>query len=408
LQFANEAAADEASVLIPDGARTLAECLVRLGRELTSSGPSRVLGVGGTGLRSQLAARIDRLLRGPRIWQPSSVWVRWTPHVSAIFVALATAILPIQTGLSGSILAVLVTTAPARADTPRGSILWSASNAQSNPKLLAVLGLAPTSNAVANPRPKVSLVVQTVFIPENDSNDIGLDWIFGLAPTNNPALETSHDWKALRPSPPIHGQRLVIDRLHTDGQSAILKPAQFAALRDRIVLQGDTLTSPACVTGSGLRAHIAVQNLQETVTDVEAAIDGPAVKGPSVNYVTDGIALGLAVDILTTLEEDGRWRLVVFASETAFIGYDKDFASMSAPGGKPIEYQIPHPHFRAVEADAEDSLLLGQTLAVRGPLWTETTKTKAHFFVPAKTKTVRQRLYVFVTPTRPAPSKPGE
>jgi hypothetical protein len=74
---------------------------------------------------------------------------------------------------------------------------------------------------------------------------------------------------------------------------------------------------------------------------------------------------------------------------------------VSSPGGKPIHYDIPHPHFRAVEADSDDAVHWGQTLAVRGPLWTETTKTKGHFLSPGKTKTVRKRLYVFVTPTQP-------
>ena len=75
------------------------------------------------------------------------------------------------------------------------------------------------------------------------------------------------------------------------------------------------------------------------------------------------------------------------------------------PAANRSDTEIPHPHFRALEADAEDSLLLGETLALRGPLWAETTKTKAHFLVRAKTTTVRQRLYIFVTPTLPSPSE---
>ncbi len=394
------------------------------------------------------------------------------PHVSAIFVALASAILPIQTGLSGSVLAVLAAPA-AGAESPHAASdpatitnqlptnvasqeafnvvatgnaplsyqwVYNGTNATGTPDPVvatshpdelnsnptsagkpkkaadvyaAISGEADTVSPApvvsaqpvqiehAIPRRKVSLLVQATILAENDSDTIGLDWVFGRTPTDIPALEISDDGKALQASPPIHGKRLVIDRYHTQGQSAVLKPAQLSALFDRIVRQADILTAPVCVTGSGLEARIATQKLQETVTDVEADA-GSAAMSASINYITDQIALGLAVNVIPTYEEAGRWSLRVTASETAFIGYDNygnNLAWVSAPGGKPIGYQIPHPHFRAVVTDAEDSLLPGQTLALRGPLWTETTKTKGHFLVRGKTKTVRQRLYVFVTPT---------
>jgi hypothetical protein len=481
LQFANEAVADEASALIPGGARALAESLVRLGRELVSFDPARTLGVDGMGLRSHLGSRIGCLLREPRPWQAPTLWSRCIPHGSAIFAATVAAILPIQTGLSGSILAALAAPAPAQANAPSlpnslGPVPRQTFNAPAIPNaadappanaiepapinplesapapapkqpdmanavapvqpesnLLAAAAVAPPSvpsstfstsptnetrllvsassnlqNEQATSRPRVSLSV-SAFISENDSDDIGLDWIFGVSPSDNPALEISHDWKALRTSPPIRGQNLVIDRLHTIGQSAILKPEQFAALRDRIVLKGDILTAPVCITASRLRAHIAVQNLREVVTDVEVN-KGSATNGAGINYIVDDLALGPAVDITPIREEHGLWRLRVGASVTAFIGYDKygkDLESWATPGGKPITYQVPHPHFREVEINSDDELRSGHTLALRGPLWTETTKTKGHFLSPAKTKTVRERLYVFVTATD-APAQTAE
>jgi hypothetical protein len=307
----------------------------------------------------------------------------------------------------------------------------SSAAAQPEPKHLAVADVATPNVAVidfranvtrtvsdvrpvlhdkeAGARPKVSLTF-TAVITENESDDIGLDWIFGLAPTNNPALEVSHDGTALQTSPPLRGQSLVIDRFHTRGQSVVLKPEQFAALCDRIVRKWDLLNSPACVTASGLQAHIAVQDVTEVVTDVKVA-KGHGTNGISVGYITDDIAVGPVVDILPTRMENGRWRLRVIARETTFIGYDnygREFGSLglvSVPGGKPLGYQIPHPHFRSVEISSDDDLSLGQTLALRGPLWTEVTRTKGGFFSRAKTKTVRERLYVFVTPTAvPAPA----
>jgi hypothetical protein len=68
----------------------------------------------------------------------------------------------------------------------------------------------------------------------------------------------------------------------------------------------------------------------------------------------------------------------------------------------------PRPHFRAVETEAEDDVPLNQTMALRGPLWSETVKTRGHFFFSGKTTTARKRLYVFVTPVEPPPAKEGK
>ena len=65
-----------------------------------------------------------------------------------------------------------------------------------------------------------------------------------------------------------------------------------------------------------------------------------------------------------------------------------------------MKYRLPFPHFRVLEAAAQASTPLGDTMAIRGPLITETVKTKGSLFTRAKTKIVHQRLYVFVTPTR--------
>ena len=472
LQSAHEAAADEASALIPGGAHTLAECLVRLGRELTTPGPARALGLGGNGPRSQLAARVERLVRGPRAWQPLSVWARWTPQASAIFIAMATALLPIQTGLSGSILAVLAVSTPARADAAQGQASIAITNQAANAAPLATVAETPVvmprapalvpatnsqpealmpnpkersrtrrqfaaaspasasnagadspSNIVASPsnvaafvpaisplvpdaatnaRPKVLLLIRLASLTEPSSAELGLDWVFGLPPTNNPALEIGHDWTfGLEPqdvpkgktnqhaadwrtTSTAHTANLLIEHLRTDGQSAVLKPGQFAALRDRIELcPGDLLAAPKCLAFSGQEACVKTLNMTTVVTGVEANAETA-----NVGYFADTIGVGPTVEIVPTLQDDGKWRLRVRASVAAFLGYDKhtnEHPTVSLPGGKPLGYEIPHPHFRALEADADDSLLLGETLALRGPLWAETTKTKAHFLVPAKT-----------------------
>ena len=75
LRAAGEAAADEASLLVPDGPRTLAACLVALGGRLAGSGRLGWLSMAGSGFRSGLGRRVQRLLdldrqppAHPRAW----------------------------------------------------------------------------------------------------------------------------------------------------------------------------------------------------------------------------------------------------------------------------------------------------------------------------------------------------
>lgn len=65
LRSASEAAADEASVLVPGGPDLLAGCLVRLGRRVLQPRRLGWLSVAGGGFRSALGRRVERLLRLP-------------------------------------------------------------------------------------------------------------------------------------------------------------------------------------------------------------------------------------------------------------------------------------------------------------------------------------------------------
>ena len=71
LRTASEAAADEASLLVPDGPDLLAGCLVSLGRQLTQTRRFGWLSMGGSGFRSCLGKRVERLLSlSARSWRP--------------------------------------------------------------------------------------------------------------------------------------------------------------------------------------------------------------------------------------------------------------------------------------------------------------------------------------------------
>lgn len=70
LKAAGEMAADEASLLIPDGPDVLAGCLVAMGRRLTGRRQLGWLSIGGPGFRSGLGRRVQRLLSlRSRSWQ---------------------------------------------------------------------------------------------------------------------------------------------------------------------------------------------------------------------------------------------------------------------------------------------------------------------------------------------------
>ena len=97
LHAASEQAADEASLLVADGPRVLAECLVELGVRLTRPPSFVSLGVEGNGFRSGLGRRVERLLtlRG-RSWRPpnrtrSFVIKAFGPGILVVAVILSTA-----------------------------------------------------------------------------------------------------------------------------------------------------------------------------------------------------------------------------------------------------------------------------------------------------------------------------
>ncbi len=70
LRAASEAAADEASLLVPGGSDLLADCLVAMGRRLVRGRELGWLSVEGPGFRSSLGRRVERLLDlGTRAWR---------------------------------------------------------------------------------------------------------------------------------------------------------------------------------------------------------------------------------------------------------------------------------------------------------------------------------------------------
>jgi beta-lactamase regulating signal transducer with metallopeptidase domain/type II secretory pathway component GspD/PulD (secretin) len=93
LHRASELAADEAAALFPQGPAALAECLVILGRQMTQFPAAGRMGVEGGGFRSNLAERVQRLLRlADAARRPSYGWRAHAAKLGAIITISAAAI----------------------------------------------------------------------------------------------------------------------------------------------------------------------------------------------------------------------------------------------------------------------------------------------------------------------------
>jgi len=98
-QSASETAADEASLLVPNGPDALAECLVEFGRRLAPRKEFGWLGIQGDGFRSGLGRRVERLLQlTGQSWRPANRLGGWLTR------AVGPAILAV-TAISGAALA---------------------------------------------------------------------------------------------------------------------------------------------------------------------------------------------------------------------------------------------------------------------------------------------------------------
>ncbi len=105
LRAANEALADEASLVVPDGPRILAEALVLLGQRLVRLQPRFGLSLGGSRFRSSLGRRVERLLTLPRRSRPAPRRARLAfahfslPVLMALAAIVGTAGVPFQVPL---------------------------------------------------------------------------------------------------------------------------------------------------------------------------------------------------------------------------------------------------------------------------------------------------------------------
>ncbi len=280
-------------------------------------------------------------------------------------------------------------------------------------KLLA--GLEPPVASTATPGSQVQLAVFFVEMEERGADDLGLDWVFGQPPTNNPAPVTQLLTNLPGSSAALQGDRLRVDRLEVAGQSAVLSGDQFAALRQRLEGRAgvEFLSAPQIISLSDRQAQVSVGDVRTVVTGV-VATDGSVTNDADIRYVTDQVSVGPVVDLFPRLEGDA-WRVRVVASLNEFLGYDApgktNRVEARAPGKRTLRRDLPLPRLRRRETQAEAVAQPGEIIALRGPLAENVIQTKdkvpvlgdvpllGRLFRRESTQTRRTRLYVFVQPS---------
>ena len=271
---------------------------------------------------------------------------------------------------------------------------------------------AAPAGASANTSRQIVLEIQFAEVVERGSDDVGLDWIFGRSPTNNPVLQSGPATNLLTEPGSPHGEGLRVDLLRTVGESAILAADQFAALRKRLESRSgvEFLAAPKVITQSGREALVAVSE-QKTIVSGREKLPATATNKAEIAYLTEQVAVGPKVDIIPILEGVNT-RLGITATVTEFLGYDQPAAASAGKAAKgALQGAEPLPHLRVRVMRADSISRPGETVALRGPLVADTKLLKdkvpvlgdvplmGRLFRSESKSTVRKRLYVFVTPT---------
>jgi hypothetical protein len=455
LKVESEWVADEAAAVIPGGRLALAESLAVLGRELVVSGG---LGVGGSGLKSDLAARVQRLLasEGPVRVQRSG----WLPALGLMAVAgLAWLPLGMPRGNAGPT-TVPATAAVERPSTPAPSSEAPATGTSPQPgpplHLRTSYYFIPTSGPATSAPP----VAPTLFPSGQPS--VGYEpprwgfarWAGGYqvvetftharptvvpaAPPPRPVLPAAAtnasvpvielqvkwveftegvggtgwlDWifgdkaEAAEELVRVEDGGIRTDRVQTTNQWRALDEGQYKALLKRFEETAgiDLLSAPVITTLAGRQAEVSVVDVRKLAVgprNVPATNGEPA----TVVYDTVDVPVGTMVDLIPRLES-GRHHITVRGQYTEFMGYD------APPKTKGAVKSVPAlPRVRVRNALAEAHCAPGETIVLRGPVGTQVVRWKdqvpvlgsipvaGRLFRKEGVQTNLTRVYLFITP----------
>lgn len=261
---------------------------------------------------------------------------------------------------------------------------------------------------------QVELSVTLVEIADGGSDDVGLDWLFGQAATNNPPVVSALATNLPGSAGALQGNRLTVDRLAVEGQSAVLSGEQFAALRERLGTrnQVDFLSAPKVITLSGRQAQVSIAEVRTLVTGVVAE-NGSTTNDAGIRYLTESVPVGPVVDLFPLAAGDA-WQVRVVAAVTEFLGYDQpaksDRVRATTAEGKVLQGTTPLPRLRVRETQSTVTAKVGEVIALRGPLAENVVRYKdkvpvlgdvpllGRLFRKEGSQVQRKRLYVFVQP----------
>jgi Zn-dependent protease with chaperone function len=457
LKVESEWVADEAAAAVPGGRLALAESLAVLGRELVVSGG---LGVGGSGLKSDLAARVQRLIasEGPVRVRRSG----WIPALGMIAVAaLAWLPLGMPRGNAGP------TTVPATAGADRPAALAPASPSPSagplpqagTPALVPIVSSSPTPDTATS----APAITPTLFPDGHPSLGYVRDRWPGTSrasyyyvslvtnasrtgtvvaaaapkpsssapssPSTNasvPVIELQVKWvefteavggtgwldwifgdkaEAAEESVRVEDGGIRTDRVQTTNQWRALDEGQYKALLKRFEETAgiDLLSAPGITTLAGRQAQVSVVDVRKLAVgprNVPATNGQPA----KVVYDTVDVPVGTTVDLVPRFES-GRHHIWVLGQYTELMGYD---APAKTKGGSKSVPALPR--LRVRNALAEAQCEPGETLVLRGPVGTQVVRWKdqvpvlgsipvaGRLFRKEGVQTNLTRVYLFITP----------
>ncbi len=254
----------------------------------------------------------------------------------------------------------------------------------------------PRPEAGTADAPRITLRAQFLFLPEAGTDELGLDWLFGCSPTNNPP--TRHEFQS-ELVPEVHGDRtnnIRLDWLSTRAEFAVLNPEQFQALERTLrAHKGSEFVFPDIIPVMTLSSGGTSELFG---TDMKTLFTGAQGTGKGINYETDTIGFGPRLD-LTATAVSGGWSLQMVARHRQFLGYadpGKSNPSAQEANGQTVPGTRPLPHIRVLESQATAVAHQHQTVVLRGPAFTEP-ETASSADPRSRRTAERKRLYVFIS-----------
>lgn len=420
LRLEMESAADAACRLLPGGAVALAESILTLARRFVTPmpmpAPVRALGVLGNDAGRPLAQRVRRLLvasdDGCGVWGPRP---RFARRVGAFLVAATLFGLGGATSQHASL--GLVPRLFAAEEPKRPAAEPRSTSAPASAAVETGGGEKGEVSSVTPEPPagsRVLLEIKFLELRDRDAGDVGLDWLFGQASTNDAPESVEVPTGDLPGAGLPDAENIRVCTRRLKGQVIVLNDAQSGMLLHALAQRGgaEVVAAPRILTASGLAAQMSMQDAVTAVTGVRVRPPEDP-KGSGVLYQTERLLFGAVVDVLPVRTNDG-WAIEVRGRVSEFLGYEDPerrrldgtppattnrVLAVDPRGGAPVRGQVPWPLIRVRETVASGAARAGESLLLRGPRAERRVTEGGTWWRRPRTRTEFRRLYVLVTPT---------